>query len=93
MKNKKLVMRIDMDKGVVFKKKTTETHTIDIEPKWINLIDLFVEWLGYGTKEQKELSIEELKKMAICCDLVRQYQKREITTLEFLKAIPKNPTY
>ena len=50
--------------------------TIDIEPKWINLIPLYADWLEHGTTEQKELARKEIKKMAVVCDYVRQAQKR-----------------
>ena len=51
-------------------------HWIDCEPKWENIVPLYCEWLEYGTDMQKEIAKEELKKIAVVADIVRQAQKQ-----------------
>ena len=50
-------------------------NTISIEPKWKDLLPLFIDWLERGKPEQKKLAIDELKKMAVVCDQVREMEK------------------
>lgn len=51
---------------------------IDIEPKWVNLIDFLL-----NTKN-KEMAKKELMKIAEIADIVRQAQKKkELLTFDF----------
>jgi hypothetical protein len=53
-----------------------ETRMMDIEPKWIDLVPNMV-WC-IENDIGKTSVIKELKKMARCCDKVRQAQKRKV---------------
>ena len=48
---------------------------IDIEPKWISLYPLFCGWIDNGSKTQKDTLKQELKKLCLLADKIRQRQK------------------
>lgn len=54
--------------------KKLKTHTIDCEPKWVDLMPLFCDWLEQGINQ--EFVRKELTKIATIADIVRQAQKK-----------------
>jgi len=59
----------------------SETQKIDIEPKWVDLMPLFFEWLEYGKESQKETAKNEIMKIAETADILRQAQKKGKTLI------------
>lgn len=53
-------------------------NKIDVEPKWVNLVPLFIDWIKNGTNEQRTIATSELNKMAVACDKIRALQKKGI---------------
>jgi len=52
--------------------------TIDIEPKWIDLLPIFIENIQYDNN--REYAISELEKICKITDIVRQAQKTNDVT-------------
>lgn len=55
-----------------------ETQTIDLEPEYINLVPLFMEWSEYG-HDNRQVAKENIEGMALLKDVLRQARKREVT--------------
>lgn len=49
---------------------------LDVEPKWISLVPLFIQWIKEGNKQQYKTAVEHLNQMAIACDKIRERQKK-----------------
>jgi hypothetical protein len=48
--------------------------TIDLTPKWENLVTLFVCWLESGTKSQKQTAITEIRRLATIADALQKHK-------------------
>jgi len=48
-------------------------HTIDITPRWENLVPLFVDWISTGAKSQRQTAIGHIEQMAKICDIVKDH--------------------
>lgn len=48
-----------------------EKHVIDCEPKWVDLVPILMDM------KDKQLATEEVMKMAVIADQVRQAQKKK----------------
>lgn len=58
-----------------------ETKTIDIEPKWVDLMPLYFDWIENGKKSQRDLAKKEILKIAETADVLRQAQKKGKTLI------------
>lgn len=63
------------------RKELIKETTIDIEPRWNDLVPLFCEWLQSGNEEQRKIAKEHIEVMAQITDKYRQTQKRGKTML------------
>ena len=52
-----------------------KVNTIDVTPKWSDLIKLFEEWLASGNDGQKAIAHNELKKLADIADTIASHNK------------------
>ena len=52
-----------------------KSETIDVPPKWINLLPMFFYWLQEGTASQKQFAKSELTRLAKIADVFLQHRK------------------
>lgn len=45
-----------------------KVKTVNIAPKWMGIYPLFVEWIYRGTAKQKQLVVDELKRLCEMAD-------------------------
>lgn len=51
-------------------------HKVDAEPKWSEVIDLYLDWIKTGSDRQKEIAKESIMQIVKLADTVRQSQKQ-----------------
>ena len=49
-------------------------ETIDITPKWVNLLPMFFSWLENGVKSQKQCAKEEITRIAKFADTLMEHK-------------------
>ena len=51
--------------------------TIDIEPDWLDIAPMLIEWIKDGTDNQYQLAVEGIMQMAKACSQLRREQKEQ----------------
>ena len=59
--------------------KTQKTETIDITPKWQNLVSMYFQWIENGLESQREFAISELTRLAKIADKLMSHRKHKLT--------------